>query len=351
MKIAVLGVGLIGGSIGLAARRAGVRVCGYDSNPDASRAAFELGAIDEQASDIQTAVREAEIVFAATPVGVLTEVANQALEFAPADCVVSDVGSTKQVVMAVGADRRFIGGHPLAGSEAAGVSNARENLFEGAQWYLARVAHTTQAHYERLSDLLGRFGAQPMVIDPEAHDRLMAYISHMPHIVANLLVEQVATAGMHLPATGPSFRDATRVAGANSAIWTDIYLTNRDALITSIDEMGERLAAVRKLLEARDATAVTAWNDSVKAGREALLAAGPAETPLHELHVSVPNNEGVIADIALALRKAGVNIDEMAVNPSVNHVWGNVTLRVHGDEHARLTEKLISELHFPVARA
>src|SRR5438270_13962647 len=133
MRIAVLGVGLIGGSIGLAARRrAGARVCGYDPDADVLARALERGAIDAAAEDIAGAVAGADVVFAAAPVGVLADTVARALAAAGPQCVVSDVGSTKRMLAAAGADARFVGGHPLAGAETAGVEHAREDLFDGA---------------------------------------------------------------------------------------------------------------------------------------------------------------------------------------------------------------------------
>ncbi len=259
MRIAVLGVGLIGGSIGMAARRRGdAEVHGYDSDPRVLETALGLGAIDVPAPGAAEAVKGADVVFVAGPVGALEQLVSVALECAPSDCVVTDVGSTKRVLSDAGADERFIGGHPLAGAETAGVEHAREDLFEGATWYLTPARGSTAGVlYERLHRLLASFGAQPTAIDPETHDRLMACVSHLPHVLANLLVAQAA--GLlsreslpRLPAVGPSFRDATRVAGANSAIWTDIYIANSDALIAGIDEFVDRLVQVRSTLTAAD---------------------------------------------------------------------------------------------------
>ncbi|HXA54239.1 MAG TPA: prephenate dehydrogenase/arogenate dehydrogenase family protein, partial [Solirubrobacteraceae bacterium] len=160
MKIAILGVGLIGGSIGLAARRrAGARVCGYDPDPRACAAALDLGAIDEQARDIAAAVAGAQVVFTAAPVGVLADTVRNALEHAGDDCVVSDVGSTKLALEEARRDPRFIGGHPLAGSHTGGVGHARDDLFEQATWYLCPADDIPRGLYERLRDLIVRFGA------------------------------------------------------------------------------------------------------------------------------------------------------------------------------------------------
>jgi prephenate dehydrogenase len=137
MRVAILGVGLIGGSIGLAARRrAGAEVSGYDPDEGVLARAVELGALDRSSGDVADAVRGADVVFVAAPVGALTRTVTEALAGVGPDCVVSDVGSTKRVLAEASADERFIGGHPLAGAETAGVEHAREDLFEGAVWYL-----------------------------------------------------------------------------------------------------------------------------------------------------------------------------------------------------------------------
>jgi prephenate dehydrogenase len=358
LKVTVLGVGLIGGSIGLAARRrAGAEVCGYDPDAGVRARALELGAIDTEADDVAGAVAGAEVVFVAAPVGALAQAVREALAAAPEDCVVSDVGSTKRLVADAGEDERFVGGHPLAGAETAGVEHAREDLFDGATWYLTpSPGSTAGVLYQRLHGVLRSLGAQPTAIDAGTHDRLMACVSHLPHVTANLLVSQAASLlgseePQRLPPVGPSFRDATRVAGANSAIWTDIYMSNSDALIAGLDELAGRLAEVRKSLAAGDANAVTAWNESARGDREALLGAGLVGGPLHELRASVPNRPGVIADIALALGSSGVNIVDMALSPSEDNRQGVVALWIAGDENAARAETLIAELGFPVAPA
>lgn len=360
MRVAVLGLGLIGGSIGLAARaRAEAEVCGYDPDARVRAKALERGAIDTQADDVAGAVAGADVVFAAAPVGALGETVRLALESAGPDCVVSDVGSTKRVLADAAADERFVGGHPLTGAETAGVEHAREDLFDGATWYLTPAKGSTAGVlYERLHRLLSRFGARPEAIDAETHDRLMAGVSHLPHVLANLLVAETAALlgeeSKRLPAVGPSFRDATRVAGANTAIWTDIYMSNRDALTDAIDGLAARLQEVRGWLATGDARAVSAWNECSRAEREALLDAGlvgrAGDTAI-ELRASVPNRPGVIAEIALALGGAGVNILDMVLSPSQDNRQGVVALWIAGDEHSGRARELIADLGFPVVQA
>jgi prephenate dehydrogenase len=287
LRVAVLGVGLIGGSIGLAARRrlggsGGVQVLGYDPDPGALEQAIELGAIDEPCGRLAEAASVADYVFVATPVGAAIAAAREALDAAGPDCVLSDVGSTKRRIAVELSDPRFIPGHPLAGAEISGVGGAQEQLFDGAVWYLTPHERTQAPALARLSAAIEQLGATPVAIGAEAHDRLMASVSHLPHVLANLLVSQALRAA---PAAGEggapetvgvnaSFRDATRVAGANTAVWTDIYLSNADLLAETLDEAIRELSGVRDALDAEDAGALAAWNDAARVARERLAARG-----------------------------------------------------------------------------
>src|SRR5438105_1943611 len=192
MQIAVLGVGLIGGSIGLAARKQGYVVAGWDVDQGVLTAAAERDAVDRAAASAADALTDAEAAFLCAPVGALPSLTAEALAAAGADCVVTDVGSTKRALAATTADERFIGGHPIAGSEASGVEHARAELFEGAAWYLTPGARSSGVLYERLHGLLVSFGARPVAIDAEAHDRLLATVSHPPPVLG--IVARVARA-------------------------------------------------------------------------------------------------------------------------------------------------------------
>jgi prephenate dehydrogenase len=320
MRIAIVGVGLIGGSIGLAAReRLGATVSGWSRSRSTLDRACELGALDRAGDSLADAVGDAEAVFVCAPVGVLPEVVADVLAAAPQDCVVTDAGSTKRSVVEAIDDPRFVGGHPLAGAETAGVEHARADLFQDATWYLTPTPGATGT------------------------------------LFANVLVAQAASAlgedGEQLPATGPSFRDATRVAGANSAIWTDIYLANRDALVEQLDGAVARLNAVRASLIAADPEAVTTWNDAARDDRRRLLEAQLAGGPLHELRVSVPNEPGIVATLALELARAGVNIADMALYPTPDNSEGVVAFWIAGDGPAEKALALVAERGYPVARA
>jgi prephenate dehydrogenase len=357
VRIGVVGVGLIGGSVGLAVReRLGAEVTGYDPDGGALTAAVERGALDRAASGVADAVAGAEAVFVAAPVGALPAAVGEALAAAGPDCLVSDVGSTKRALVAAIDDERFIGGHPLAGAASPGVKHARAELFDGATWYLTPTARTRGTLYERLHRLISGLGARPVAVDAETHDRMLATVSHLPHVLANVLVAQAASAldepagdTGSLPATGPSFRDLTRVAGANTAIWRDIYLANADALLGAIDDAVARLGDVRAALSAGDGDAIAAWNDGAREQRRRLSEADLAGGDVAELRVSVPNRPGVVAQVALALGRAGVNIADMALHPAPDRSSGVIVLWVAGHARAEAGE-LLAGLGLPVAQ-
>jgi prephenate dehydrogenase len=357
MKVAVLGVGLIGGSIGLAARKCidDVEIVGFGRSAERLEHARELGAIDVVASSLEDALDGAAICFCCAPVGALGDQIAAALTAADEDCVVSDVGSIKGGIVEAADERRFVGGHPIAGAETAGVEHARADLFQGATWYLTPSAATSGVLFERLHRFVAALGARPVAIDADSHDRLLATVSHLPHVLANALVTQTAGAlgeeDAALPRVGPSFRDATRVAGANSAIWTDIYVANREAIAAEVDAVAQRLREAAELLRAGDPGPIEAWNERAADARRRLLEADLAGGVVHELRTTVPNRPGIVAEVALVLGKAGVNIVDMALAPAPDMQSGAITLWIAGDAEADRARQLIDELGFPVAEA
>jgi prephenate dehydrogenase len=358
MKVAVLGVGLIGGSIGLAARRRlGAEVSGFDPASGTLERASELGALDRAASSLAEAVDGAEIVFCAAPVGALPATVAEALDRSDDETAVTDVGSTKRELIAGLAERpdfeRFVGGHPIAGAETSGVENARAELIEGARWYLTPTEQTSGLLYDRVQRAIADLGARPQAIDPNSHDRLMATVSHLPHVLANVLVRQAAETlaeeSERMPEVGPSFRDTTRVAGANPAIWADIFATNRDAVATEIEGAAERLREAAELIRSDDGAAVADWHRAALEDRRRLVEAELVGGELCELRVGVENRPGTVAEIALALGGAGVNIEDMALYPAPDMRTGAVALWVAGAEEAERAAGIVRELGHSVS--
>jgi prephenate dehydrogenase len=360
VQVAVLGVGLIGGSIGLAARhRLGAEVAGFDPDASTLLRARELGAIGRAAPDVTDACSGAEIVFCAAPVGALPALAADALDASGEDTVVTDVGSTKQELVAILAGHehaaRFVGGHPLAGAETAGVENARADLFDGARWYLTPTDRSSGMLYDRLQRALAELGARPQAIDPETHDRVMATVSHLPHVLADVLVSQASGAlaeeAERIPEVGPSFRDATRVAGANPDLWAEIFAANGPMLAREVDAVVERLREASDLLREGEPAALRRWHERAREHRRRLLETELAGGPLAELRVRVHNRPGTVAEIALALGRAGVNIEDMALYPSADMRSGAISVWVAGAEQAERASRAIEELGHDVAPA
>jgi prephenate dehydrogenase len=342
-RLALVGTGLIGASVGLAAKRAGIpAVAGYDPDSESMRLAAERGAVDDAAPSVEAAVAGADLVLVAVPVTRLPGAVAEALRASDERSTVTDVGSTKRAVCAAAADEaRFIGGHPVCGAEARGPAGASGELFQGATWFLTPVATTDPARYRLLHGFVAALGAQPVAVDPDAHDRLVALTSHLPHALANVLLNQAGAARVEghepLAAAGGSLRDMTRVAGANPRIWVDIFLENADALAAALAEHRRRIEQVEEALSRADAGFLARWIGEAASNRRRLLAeayADPGE--LHRLSVHVPDRAGVLAGITQALGAERINIEDFELRHLSPERGGTLTLLVAGaDEAAR----------------
>lgn len=344
-SLAVVGTGLIGASVALAARRAGVEdVRGYDPDEGALAGAVERGAV-EAAGSLAQAVGDAELTVVAAPVARLAASVAEVLEASSG--TVTDVGSTKgAVVRAARSDARFIGGHPVCGSEARGPENARAELFDGATWFLTPVAQTDPERYRALHAFVAAVGAVPVAVDPDAHDRLVALTSHLPHALANLLVNQAGATRIDghepLAAAGGSLRDMTRVAGANPRIWTDIFLDNADAVRESLVEHRRRIEQLEGALASGDAGFLARWIAEASGNRRRMLA-DAYEDPgaLQRLRVHVPDRPGVLAGITQALGAERINIEDFELHHMSPERGGVLTVLVTGEEPARRAAELL----------
>ena len=346
-KVAIVGTGLIGASVGLAARRAGAeRVTGWD--PDAAHLAIaaERGAV-EAAADLAAALDGADLAVVAAPVTSLPAQVRAVLEASAPGCTVTDVGSTKGGVCAsVDGVDRFVGGHPICGSEARGPEWATAELFDGATWFLTPVAATAPASYTALHAFVSSLGAVPVAIDPEAHDRLVAVTSHLPHALANVLLNQAGGTRVDghepLAAAGGSLRDMTRVAGANPRIRVDIFLENRAALAAALAEHRRRVEQVEAALAAGDAGFLARWIGEASGNRRRLLETAYEDAgALQRLRVHVPDRPGVIAGIAQALGAERINIADFDLQHLSRDRGGTLALLVAGEEEAARAAALL----------
>jgi prephenate dehydrogenase len=339
-SLAVVGTGLIGTSVALAARAAGVeRVSGWDPDPAHLEAAAARGALDA-APDLAAALAGAELALVAAPVAALPAQVRAVLEASGPDVTVTDVGSTKGGVAAAAAgEARFIGGHPICGSEARGPERASGELFQGATWFLTPVAATEPGRYKLLHGFVSSLGAIPVAVDPEAHDRLVAVTSHLPHVLANVLLNHAGAARIDghepLAAAGGSLRDMTRIAGANPRIWVDIFLENREALAAALAEQRRRIEQVESALAAGDAGFLARWIGEASSNRRRLLATAYDDPgALQRLRVHVPDRPGVIAGIAQALGAERINIADFDLQHLSSERGGTLTILVAGEAEA-----------------
>ena len=271
--------------------------------------------------------------------------------------VVTDVGSTKgAVVTAAGGDARFVGGHPICGSEARGPERANGELFDGATWFLTPVAATNPDSYQELHRFVAALGAVPVAIDPESHDRLVAVTSHLPHALANVLLNQAGAGRVdgHEPLlnAGGSLRDMTRIAGANPRIWVDIFLENREALGAALAEHRRRLEQVEAALAAGDAGFLARWIGEASANRRRLLETAyedPGE--LQRLRVHVPDRPGVIAGIAQALGAERINIADFDLQHLSTERGGTLAILVAGEDEAARAAAILESQGYGVVVA
>jgi prephenate dehydrogenase len=345
-RLAIVGTGLIGASVGLAARESGVEeIRGWDVDPDALRIAAKRGAVTG-AGSLGEAVEGAELALVAAPVASLPDEVAAVLQASGEGTTVTDVGSTKGAVTSAVVDARFIGGHPVCGSESRGPEHASADLFQGATWFLTPVAATDPNRYRTLHGFVASLGALPVAVDPLAHDRLVALTSHLPHALANVLLNQAGTSRIEghdpLAAAGGSLRDMTRVAGANPRIWVDIFLDNAEALRAALADHRRRVEQVERALEQGDAGFLARWIGEASTNRRRMLtgAYDPAGA-LQRLRVHIPDRPGVLAGITQALGAARINIEDFELHHMSRDRGGTLTLLVSGEDDARRASELL----------
>jgi prephenate dehydrogenase len=355
MRLAVVGTGLIGTSIALAARAAGAETVGWDPDPDALAGAARREALAPAAS-LAEAAGGADLVVVAAPLAQLPRVVADAIA-AGDGATVTDVGSAKAAVCAVaGAAGRFVGGHPIAGLEVRGPEHARADLFAGATWFLTPLAATDPQSYRLVHGFVTSVGAVPVAVDPDAHDRLVALTSHLPHVLANLIVNHAGASRIegHDPLTsaGGSLRDMTRVAGANPRIWVDIFLENAAALGEALGEHRRRVEQVESALRAGDAGFLARWIGEASGNRRRMLEREyPDPGTLQRLRVHVPDRPGVLAGITQALGAERINIEDFELHHESPERGGTLELLVAGESEAARAQALLESQGYGVVVA
>jgi prephenate dehydrogenase len=346
----VVGVGLIGGSIGAALRRSGWHVLGRDLHERGLRQAVELGAIDEIAPAHGPV--DVELTFVSTPVGAIAEEVERALADTPG--LVTDAGSVKTPLVELMADPRYVGGHPMAGSEQEGVAGARADLFEGRTWVLTPIEGTDDDAFAEVRAVVAGFGAEVVSLDPQRHDSMVALVSHVPHLTAASLMgladeRSTEHRGLLRLAAG-GFRDMTRIAAGHPGIWPDICAENRSAIVAELDRLVATLGEVRDLVDEGDRDGLVAVLERARSARLALPARFARAEDLAEIRVPVRDQTGALAGITTLATELDVSIADIEIAHSVEGDDGVVILLVEADEGERLRAGLAERGYSPVLR-
>ncbi len=345
-RLAVVGTGLLGTSVALAARRAGVaHVAGWDAEEGTRREAAGAGAV-AAAGSLREAVAEAELVVVAVPVGSLVATTREVLAAASPQATVTDVGSTKRGLAEI-ADARFVPGHPLAGGTTGGPARAAADLFDEAIWFLTPLGSTDRERVALVERFVTGLGARVVRLAPDEHDRLLALTSHLPHALANLLMRQLARASAEhdepLAYAGPSVREMTRVAGANPAVWADIFVENGDLIADALAAHRDGVADVERALREGDRAFFERWiADAAEArGRMLGYAYRTDARALRRIRVRVPDKPGVLARITQTLGTASINIEDFELRHVSPEYGGVLVILVAGADNAERARVLL----------
>lgn len=309
----IIGAGLMGGSVAMGLRSKGWYVTGHDLSSKAAERGVELGAFDAVGID-----PHADITFVCTPVLSVATIAQEALDRGG---IVTDIASVKKPVVEAISSPRFIGGHPMAGSEQDGIDGSDPNMFQGRTWVLTPKSETDSDAYARLHATITSLGAIVVSVPAENHDELVAVVSHVPHLVASTLMRLAAHGAeehaqlLRLAAGG--FRDMTRIAAGHPLIWLDICEGNRDAIVSVLDRLGADLSEIRGIVADGDRTALHRWLDTARSARINLPVGSPPPQDLVEVRVPIPDRPGFIAEVATLASQLSVNIYDMEITHSM----------------------------------
>ncbi len=360
-RIAIIGTGLMGGSLALALRVRGMagEVLGYDRSPAARAEAEVSGVADRMVESAAEAVKGAGLVFLATPVGAMAAVLREAAPALEPGVIVTDMGSAKVGVMreicaVLPPGARYVGGHPMTGSEQSGVRFASADLFRDRYYILTPTVETDTDAYQVLHALLTGIGARVISIDPESHDRVMATISHVPHLLSLLLLEMAAAEQARAKSTfavaAGGFEDMTRIAASSPEIWLDIIRENRECVIERLADYSERIQGLKEMLESEDLSGLERmFLDARRARQELMEKRGSRIGEVFEVVLPVPDEPGVLSRITTAVGSQGTNIENISIVHPLEGETGIMTLRVLGEQSAAEASSALEALGYSVS--
>lgn len=343
----IVGCGLIGGSVGLALRDAGWHVSASDNDPGSEQQAVAIGAADTLGF-----AADADITIIAAPVGVIPQLVADVLTKTTG--IVTDVGSTKAAICDEIDDPRFLGGHPMAGSDQDGISGAKADLFVGAMWVLTPGEETSQEAFAMVRRLIKTVGAESIALPPKVHDELVAQVSHVPHLTSAALMNLADSTSVEhralLRLAAGGFRDMTRISGGRPTIWPDICVANRDAIVVGLDRLIGALTTTRTLVAESDKMGLYQLLDQARTARLNLPVGYGQVEKVSELAVPIPDRPGEIAAIATLAAELDVNILDLEITHSGEGREGVMTLIVDAAKAERLLGGLMARGYRPGLR-
>jgi prephenate dehydrogenase len=345
----VVGLGLIGSSVALALTSVGWRVTGSDLDDKTVAACLAANVITGTRMD-----DDVVLAVVATPAGSVLRVVRELLDSSTrADLIATDVAGVKSSIVEGVDDVRFLGGHPMAGSEQRGLKGARFDLFRGCTWVLTPTPLTPPAVFETLHGYLGELGSSVVAIDANDHDRLVALASHVPHLLAGALMNEATKAAEQDPVllqlAAGGFRDMTRIAAGDPAIWPDVLFENRDAINQALVALEERLEALREALGSNGRDTVERSLQEASIARRQLPGRALSSDDLAYLRIVVSDRPGVLALVTRAASDLSVNIYDIEIAHGIEGVGGTLLLAVDAAQSDLLAGSL-GELGFQVVR-
>ncbi len=323
-RAALIGTGLIGGSLGMALREKGLvgEIVGCDHDSGAAENALKKGAIDRIADTPVEAVKKADLVILAVPVLSTLDLLREISSAVEKGALITDVGSTKAWIMEavetiLPEKVTFIGGHPMAGSEESGITGADPALLENAIYVLTPGPQVAPVETEKLSAMISEIRSQPLILEPLAHDRIVASVSHLPHLTAAALVQSVAgTDDLELVRTlaAGGFRDSTRIALGNPSIWRDIFISNRWALLAALKRYKDCITSLEQHLTSLSPEGLEEYLQQARDYRRTIPHRGRGILPeVFDVIVLVRDTPGIIGKLTTLLGEAGINIDAIEI--------------------------------------
>lgn len=359
-KVAIVGIGLIGGSIALALKKYTEvkRIIGVSRTSKTISLARKMRVIDVGTKNLKEAVSDADIIFICTPVSIIAKMIREICPFMKKGAIITDTGSTKakivsQVEKFIPKEASFIGSHPMAGSELSGVEAANADLFQNAYWILTPTPQTNMEAFQCLHNLLVKLGSHIIAIDPQRHDLIVSVVSHLPHVVSSALMnyakEKSSRAENLLLLAAGGFRDVTRIAAASPELWLDICFENREILEEAIAGFREELGELSKLIREKDREGLRRRLQIARDARLRLLQIPEVEmAELSELTLPVPNLPGVIRDVVVTIGDLGINIEDINLVHSPRKDFAFLKTIIKGKKQSRRAAKALEKKGYQI---